>query len=83
MVVADNVLKPGAPKFLWELSHSEHYDMQLLEVGVLSFLKQDPRKCCVRSHSGTIGGPDFSLKLRGKIRKMRIKYPLHTPQKQK
>eukprot|EP00971_Amphidinium_carterae_P031504 620329-Amphidinium_carterae.1 len=32
LVVADNVLKPGAPKFLWRLSNCDSFDVKVLQV---------------------------------------------------
>jgi len=32
VVVADNVLKPGAPAFLWRMVHGSHYDTQVVSV---------------------------------------------------
>lgn len=32
LVVADNVIKPGAPRFLWDLHHSPSWDLQVVSL---------------------------------------------------
>ena len=41
VVVADNVLKPGAPFFLWRLSKSGAYDTQIVTLQEFAMTSED------------------------------------------